>query len=97
MEPFSIFVWALQTGKLLDVLAGHAGPVSALSADEQWALSKRQLGQDRQSLGYLQERVRKPFRTLPRSFASHSDPTAKLVAGTLHGQVGEQMIKKISR
>ena len=30
MEPFSIYVWALQTGRLLDVLAGHEGPISSL-------------------------------------------------------------------
>lgn len=31
MEPFEIYVWSLQTGKLLDVLSGHAGPLSCLS------------------------------------------------------------------
>jgi periodic tryptophan protein 2 len=31
MDPFSIFVWSTQTGKLLDVLAGHEGPVCSLS------------------------------------------------------------------
>jgi periodic tryptophan protein 2 len=31
MEPFEIFVWSLQTGKLMDCLTGHAGPVSSLS------------------------------------------------------------------
>lgn len=30
-DPFEIYVWSLQTGKLLDVLAGHAGPLSGLS------------------------------------------------------------------
>jgi periodic tryptophan protein 2 len=30
LEPFSIYVWALQTGRLLDVLAGHEGPISCL-------------------------------------------------------------------
>lgn len=30
MDPFSIFVWSLQTGKLLEVLAGHEGPISCL-------------------------------------------------------------------
>lgn len=31
MEPFGIHVWSVHTGKLLDVLSGHEGPVSALS------------------------------------------------------------------
>lgn len=31
MDPPEIFVWSLQTGKLLDILAGHTGPVSSLS------------------------------------------------------------------
>jgi periodic tryptophan protein 2 len=31
MDPFNIYVWSMQTGKLLDVLAGHTGPVSCLS------------------------------------------------------------------
>lgn len=31
MDPFSIYVWSLQTSKLLDVLSGHAAPVCSLS------------------------------------------------------------------
>jgi len=30
-DPFHIYVWNLQTGKLLDVLTGHAGPVCDLA------------------------------------------------------------------
>ena len=30
-EPFSIFVWSLKTGRLLDVLEGHEGPVCGLA------------------------------------------------------------------
>ena len=30
MEPADIYVWSLQTGRLLDVLSGHEGPVSCL-------------------------------------------------------------------
>ncbi|KAI9599231.1 WD repeat protein [Syncephalis fuscata] len=30
-DSFEIFVWSMQTGRLLDVLAGHEGPVSALA------------------------------------------------------------------
>jgi len=33
VDPFEIYVWALQTGKLLDVLAGHKAPLSCLSFD----------------------------------------------------------------
>lgn len=27
MDPFDIYVWSLQTGKILDMLSGHEGPV----------------------------------------------------------------------
>jgi periodic tryptophan protein 2 len=30
-DSFEIFVWSLKTGRLLDVLSGHEGPVSSLS------------------------------------------------------------------
>ena len=31
MEPFEIYIWSLQTGRLLDVLTGHEAPVSCLA------------------------------------------------------------------
>ena len=31
MEPFEIYTWSLRTGKLLDILKGHNGPVCSLS------------------------------------------------------------------
>lgn len=31
MDVFEIFVWSMQTGRLLEVLAGHEGPVSCLA------------------------------------------------------------------
>ncbi|WAR00919.1 PWP2-like protein [Mya arenaria] len=31
LDSFEIFVWSMQTGRLLEVLAGHEGPVSSLS------------------------------------------------------------------
>lgn len=31
LEPYDVYVWSLQTGKLLDVLSGHEAPVSCLS------------------------------------------------------------------
>ena len=30
-DSFEVFLWSVQTGKLLDVLAGHEGPVSSLA------------------------------------------------------------------
>ena len=30
-DSFEIFLWSMQTGKLLDVLAGHEGPVTSLA------------------------------------------------------------------
>ncbi len=95
MEPFSIFVWALQTGKLLDVLAGHAGPVSALSFDvnsghlasgswdktvKVWDIYRNE----------CVETLSHPSEVLCLAFR----PDGKqLVAGTLHGQVGDQMVE----
>lgn len=31
MDPFNIYVWSLQTGKLLDTFSGHEAPISSLS------------------------------------------------------------------
>lgn len=31
LDPFSIYVWSLQTGRLTDVLSGHTGPVTSLA------------------------------------------------------------------
>ncbi|CAM9127008.1 unnamed protein product [Chrysoparadoxa australica] len=31
MDPFELYVWSLQTGRLLDVFAGHEAPISEIS------------------------------------------------------------------
>lgn len=31
LDPFNIYVWSLQTGRLTDVLSGHTGPVTSLA------------------------------------------------------------------
>ena len=31
LDPFNIYVWSLQTGRLMDVLSGHTGPVTSLA------------------------------------------------------------------
>ena len=31
LEPFNIYVWSLQTGRLLDVLTGHEAPITSLA------------------------------------------------------------------
>ena len=31
MDVFEIFVWSMQTGRMLDVMSGHEGPISSLS------------------------------------------------------------------
>lgn len=33
LDSFEIFLWSVQTGKLLDILTGHTAPVSALAFD----------------------------------------------------------------
>jgi periodic tryptophan protein 2 len=35
LDPFQIYVWALQTGKLLEVLSGHEGPIACLAFSAQ--------------------------------------------------------------
>jgi len=30
MDPFNIYLWALKTGELVDVLSGHSGPISGV-------------------------------------------------------------------
>ena len=42
-DSFDIYVWALQTGKLLDVLAGHEGPVSSLAFSPSTSVSTKTL------------------------------------------------------
>jgi len=37
MDPFDIYVWSLQTGKILDILSGHSGPISQLAFNPQGA------------------------------------------------------------
>lgn len=35
LDPFQIYVWALQTGRLLEVLSGHEGPIACLAFSSQ--------------------------------------------------------------
>ena len=37
-DPFDVFVFAVQTGRLLDVLSGHEGPISGLAFSPQLSL-----------------------------------------------------------
>ena len=37
-DPFNIYIWSLRTGKLLDVLTGHQGPISSLAFDPRGGL-----------------------------------------------------------
>ena len=39
LDPFSVYIWSIRTGKLLQILTGHQGPVSNL----QFGLSKNML------------------------------------------------------
>ena len=38
MDPFNVYVWALQTGHLLDVLSGHEAPIACLDFSRSGAL-----------------------------------------------------------
>ena len=42
-DSFEIYVWAMQTGKLLDILAGHEGPISCLAFSPSTSVSSRTL------------------------------------------------------
>jgi periodic tryptophan protein 2 len=37
-DPFEIYIWSVQTGKLLDVLTGHEGPISCLALSSSLSL-----------------------------------------------------------
>jgi periodic tryptophan protein 2 len=41
LDTFEVYVWSVQTGKLLDILKGHEGPISSLafSPTDPWLLS----------------------------------------------------------
>lgn len=36
-DPYEIYIWSLQTGKLIDILVGHKGPISCISYSEKLA------------------------------------------------------------
>lgn len=42
-DSFEIYIWAMQTGKLLDILAGHEGPISCLAFSPSTSVSSRTL------------------------------------------------------
>jgi len=46
-DSFEVFLWSIQTGKLLDVLTGHEGPVSSLAFSPIVNVLASDLGQDR--------------------------------------------------
>ncbi|KAJ3145808.1 hypothetical protein HDU89_006860 [Geranomyces variabilis] len=89
VDTFEIFVWSVQTGKLLDIFTGHEGPVSALAfsdgmlASASWDKSVRMwdvFGRDRGA----QEALEHPAEVL--SIAYRPDGKV-LAASTLDGQV----------
>ena len=55
-EPFEIYVWSVRTGRCLDVLAGHEGPISALAFSLPVAAGQRVVGPHAQAVGHLQRR-----------------------------------------
>ena len=90
IDSFEIFMWSVQTGKLLDILSGHEGPVSSLSfsptgnllASGSWDKSVRLWNV------YGRSRAVEPFQFGAEVLALTFRPDGKeLAATTLDGQV----------
>ncbi|KZS87249.1 WD40 repeat-like protein, partial [Sistotremastrum niveocremeum HHB9708] len=89
-DSFEIFIWAVQTGKLLDVLSGHEGPISALAfsangsqlASASWDKSIRLWNV------FGRSRAVEPFMLSSEVLAVAYRPDGKeLAASTLDGQI----------
>jgi len=89
-DTFEIFIWSVQTGKLLDILAGHEGPVSALAfsptgnqlASASWDKTVRIWNP------FNRTRVVEPFQLTADALSVAFRPDGKeLAASTLDGQL----------
>ena len=89
-DSFEVFLWSVQTGKLLDVLAGHEGPISSLAfsptgnqlASGSWDKSIRIWNV------FGRSHAVEPFQTSSDVLAVAFRPDGKeLAASTLDGQV----------
>ena len=89
-DSFEIFLWSVQTGKLLDVLAGHEGPVSSLAfsptgnqlASGSWDKSVRMWNV------FGRSRAVEPYQLSADVLALAFRPDGKeLAASTLDGQI----------
>ncbi|KAG8707855.1 hypothetical protein FRC09_001569, partial [Ceratobasidium sp. 395] len=90
LDSFEVFMWSVQTGKLLDVLTGHEGPISALAfsptgsqlASASWDKSIRIWSV------FGRSRAVEPFQLGSEALAIAFRPDGKeLVATSLDGQV----------
>jgi periodic tryptophan protein 2 len=89
-ETFDVFVWSTQTGKLIEVLNGHEGPVSGLAfsplgdrvASSSWDGTARVWDL------YGRSRAVEPFRLSSDALAIAYRPDGKQIAvSTLNGQI----------
>ncbi|EJD39599.1 putative WD repeat protein [Auricularia subglabra TFB-10046 SS5] len=89
-DSFEIFLWSVQTGKLLDVLAAHEGPVSALAfsptgnelASASWDKSVRIWHP------FNRTRIVEPFQLTADALSLSFRPDGKeLACSTLDGQI----------
>ncbi|CAE6433282.1 unnamed protein product [Rhizoctonia solani] len=89
-DSFEVFMWSVQTGKLLDILTGHEGPISALAfsptgnqlASASWDKSVRIWEV------YGRSRAVEPFQLGSEALAVAFRPDGReLVATSLDGQV----------
>ena len=90
-DSFEVFLWSVQTGKLLDILTGHEGPVSSLAFSPSGANQLASASWDKTIRiwnVYGRSRVVEPFQLTSDVLALAFRPDGReLAASTLDGQI----------
>ncbi|KAL9710292.1 U3 snoRNP protein [Leucoagaricus gongylophorus] len=90
-DSFEVFLWSVQTGKLLDILTGHEGPVSSLAFSPSGANQLASASWDKTVRVwnvYGRSRAVEPFQLTSDVLALAFRPDGReLAASTLDGQI----------
>jgi len=90
-DSFEVFLWSVQTGKLLDILTGHEGPVSSLAFSPSGANQLASASWDKTIRVwnvYGRSRAVEPFQLTSDVLALAFRPDGReLAASTLDGQI----------